>query len=232
MRVGGGGPSRVLDASGNDYHGDAYNGADTVDDATYGMVGNVDGIDDRVDFPSINVTGAITIAGFVRWGVVDSALRAVLAKIDNGDNAKKSFYIGTYWGVIRAALYSSAGENLSKARHSSTAPSVGTRYHVGFTWSGVGNANLDVYLNGALDNGPSYPSTFSASQSTTEPVQFGCRMNGGSPGNFSECQSGDWRIYDAALSASEMLALSNQSGQRTSNLVAHWPMNEAAWIQN
>ena len=118
--------------------------------------------------------------------------------------ALKEYYFQTAGGgALQVSINSSASIYIGRNGQTSISENVWT--HVVCTYDGSGNKNnVNVYLNGILDNGTTISSgTYTAMSNTSQPFEIG-RFNGGgyASGNIDETA-----IFSSELSQSDITAI-------------------------
>jgi len=154
-------------------------------------------------------TGDRTVSCWVRFHSIPSAQKEFLDWV--GNSSVPTIRFNTYDSDdLRIA---SGGERyISNGSHTIE---VGEWYHIAVSISG--STATPYFNNNAL-------STFTSSGSTTDTqnLHLGHNLD---ENRFSACQIDEVRLYDAALSSSEIDALYTNTSPRTSNLIAYYKMN-------
>ena len=154
--------------------------------------------------PNLQMTDALTIAGWVNadsWGSgfdVD-----VIARKGDGNPNNYQLAIDN----SNVTLYLDGSDNSSTLTGDTTL-NTGRWYHVAATWNG---SEVNIYLDGALDHSPAYTRGGTIGIDTRN-LYIGGR---GSNDVFDDTVD-DVRIYNRALSAAEVAALSQGAVQITS----------------
>ncbi|PIT86830.1 MAG: hypothetical protein COU33_00995, partial [Candidatus Magasanikbacteria bacterium CG10_big_fil_rev_8_21_14_0_10_43_6] len=125
---------------------------------------------------------------------------------------------------IRFTIQTSAGT--TGAFLGNTTLSIGTWYHVAGVWDG---SNASIYLNGVSDATPS--SLGGTLGNNSSPLTVGTLRTLTTPTKFMDGKIDEVRVYNRALSASEISALykSGSVSHKVPNnlgLVGYWSMNE------
>jgi hypothetical protein len=187
----------------NQNNGTLINGP-TFDSANGGSI-VFDGSNDYVDYGDNDI--------FTFGNGTNDEPFSISAWIKPVDNAR--FRIAFKWGTTLreyyfqiaggGALQVSINSSLSVyiGRNGQTTISENVWSHVVMTYDGSGNKNnINIYLNGVLDNDSAISSgTYTAMSNTTQPFEIG-RYNGGS---YADGQIANTQIYNRALSTSEVL---------------------------
>ena len=181
------------DSSGNGNTGTLTNGPTWIT-GQIGSALNFDGVNDWVNAgagASLNPSSAITISAWVKTNN-NTAFQKIVSRQTSKyalglDGSSRTFLLQLKTGVTSAIF-------------GSTIPANNTWYHVVGTWDG---ANMNLYVNGVSDATPvAKTGTMAADSAVTE---IGSR--GGGTQHFWNGSIDDLRIYDRALSASEVQSL-------------------------
>jgi hypothetical protein len=177
---------------------------------------------------SLQITGSISLSAWAKSdGIVDD------------DIISKGAFTGGGWSYLLnantdltdrhfACLISS--NSVSAIRYSGIIPDNNTWYHVACVFNAVGQT-LDIYVNGALDNGTLAGTIPNSLRNTTDTAEIGWRL---SDGNMWDGSLDEIRVYNRTLSSGEVKALYKTTGQskssRTSTavksgLVGWWPLD-------
>ena len=197
----------ACDISGYGNNGTLVNGAYVVPDGggelkSASPVLNVDGVDDYVtcgNNSSLNITGPITIAAWVKPGIEPNSNNYIVSKFDYGSNQRSwallRHHIANTWFFV----ISPDGQVVDIDYQHSGAESdsqVVTDQWVHLTAVFDGNLQT-LYVNGVLQS-----KTYNVSgiYNSTAPVTIGTNWNSGSPGsNYFNGKIDDVRIYNCAL---------------------------------
>jgi hypothetical protein len=194
----------ALDSSGAGNHGTLLNGA-IFAPGKNGNAVTLDGVNDYVNLGnpvSLQITGSLTISGWVNASAFPADDAAILSKRGNtvaGYQLDTTIDRGPR--TIGFKLTASTGGDM--ARYGSTGLGLSQWYHV----AGVYNAaaqTLNVYLNGQLDNGVLVGVITGSQQNSALGVAIGRK-----PGNTGFEFAGkidDVRIYGRALTQAEIQA--------------------------
>ncbi|HJY81928.1 MAG TPA: LamG-like jellyroll fold domain-containing protein, partial [Candidatus Binatia bacterium] len=204
-----GGGTTASDASGNGHTGTVVNSPTW----TTGKVGSallLNGTNQYVDVPSnsaFNLTGDLTVAAWVK----DAAHGSLLAKHNGSTSGDYAVYIHG------SGIFDLYGDGLTPAAVSSTRaiPADHAWHHVAVTRQG---STVTFYLDGSAAGTASMAGAFHTNSS---PVDIGCDetgcndLNGLLTGSVDEV-----RLYNRALSASEIQTVMNTAGGNTSSTTA------------
>jgi hypothetical protein len=168
-----------------------------------------DGIDDYFIVPD---TSGLSFGN----GTTDSpfSISAWIKPLDNvrfriafkfGTSLREYYFQTTGSGALQVQLNSS--QFVYIGRNGQTTISENVWSHVLFTYDGSGNKNnINIYLNGVLDNGSAISSgTYTAMSNTTQPLEIG-RYNGG---GYANGLIDETAIFTTELSQSDISAIYN-----------------------
>jgi len=204
-----GGDNNALDSAGN-------NDGTLVNNITYapGMVGrafSLDGNGDYVsvpDSPSLDITSQVTLDA---WIYPTALGGRIVNKITAGGG--DGYLLDTYGGVARFIV---GNQGLNGA----TALPLNTWTHVAGTYNGT---TMTVYVNGAFDSSRAVSISIPANNL---PLRIGADSNGASPfsGLIDEVE-----VFNRALSASEIAAISNAGSAGKCRSCLTPPSNMVSW---
>ncbi len=189
------------DSSGNGLHGILESTATIILDDEKGMVLSLDGVGDYVgcgNDPRFNITGSITVASWIKVDVFDKEWQAVVTKGD------KAWRLHRYSTTRKMAFFCTApgGGNFR---------AIGTVNVDDDKWhhvAGVSDGNkIKLYVDGAMDSSDDAVETI---KTNSYPVLIG--ENAERANRFWSGMIDDVRIYDNALSASEIAELAGTAG--------------------
>jgi len=192
----------------------------------FGKALNFDGSDDYVtmgDKDSFNPSSAITIAGWVNIDITTGD-KTIIGKTEALAGVSGEYFLRVDGQKIRFTIQTSAGT--TGAFLGNTTLSIGTWYHVAGVWDG---SNASIYLNGVSDATPS--SLGGTLGNNSSPLTVGTLRTLTTPTKFMDGKIDEVRVYNRALSASEISALykSGSVSHKVPNnlgLVGYWSMNE------
>ena len=145
----------------------------------------------------------------VRHEKIDSTQYYVARAGDSGNKDYASFRLNGSDNKFRGyILDDDVSSNYRANVFSNTSVSVNTWYHVVFTkdWDGNGS-KLRMYVNGELENTTEDPNNLNAQPDSTSELRIGTNGYESAP---IEGAMSDVRIYDRAISDSEVLDLYKQ----------------------
>ena len=233
---------KVYDKSGQGNHGYFIGGATTTAKVK-GKIGqalNFDGVDDYVDMGNTNslrITGTtISVSAWVR-PTTSSVYKGVVAKYGSvGQRSYLLYLTNTYKPSFLIVSGGSVYHN-DGAGNTDTVPKNEWSFLTG-TFDG---RYVRIYRNGVLKHTTDIGTSGNAiDDSTTQPAEMGRYDDSG---NYYNNSIDEVRIYNRALSASEVKALYNQSASKfnktptntlTQGLVGHWTFDGAdtKWTTN
>jgi glucose/arabinose dehydrogenase len=191
----------TADASGHSLTGTLANGPTWVAGKHASAIG-FDGADDRVDIgnaPSLQITGSMTVSAWVNEATFPADDAAIVSK-RTSTGFQLDTTVDTGPRTIGFKLTNASGTDM--IRYGATAMQSGTWYHVTGVYDAA-SQTMNVYLNGALDNGSTAGTITSTQLGSTANVMIGLRPDGGFGFNGAV---DDVRIYNRALSATEVAA--------------------------
>jgi len=179
-----------------------------------------DGSDDFITCgtdSSLDITSAITCSAWVK--VEDGNADTMFIICKNDDGSDKAYNLVTTETQVQFSIYDGGVE---KRAISTTAVNDGKWHHITGTYDG---STVKVYVD-AVVGGTTISHSGDIDSKASEPVFLGQRGNGN---RRLKGDLADVRIYNAALSATEVATLASQiipNDARTDNLVSHWKLNE------
>ncbi len=189
-----------------EFTGTVANGAAWVA-GRYGQALALDGVDDHVSLPSLDVTGsALTIAGWVRSSSFPATVhqRFVSKATDAAEQSHYWMVSQTNNGQDRLRFRLKAGGTTTTLIASSGTLPLNSWYHFAATYDG---AMMRLYLNG-VEVG-AVAKTGALATSAAVGVNIGRNPDGSNPMHGA---IDDVRIYSRALSAAEVDAVSREPG--------------------
>ncbi|HTI34124.1 MAG TPA: LamG-like jellyroll fold domain-containing protein, partial [Miltoncostaea sp.] len=190
----------TADVSGHGITGTLTNGPGWVA-GRYGRAVQLDGADDFVDLgnpTALQMTGSMTVSAWVRSTAFPSDDAAIVSK-----RATQGWQLDITPDrgprTIGFKLSASGGDMF---RYGQTTLQTGTWYHVAGVYDATART-MHVYLNGQLDDGTLAGTVAAAQVNSSANVDIGRRPSGGF---LTTGVIDDVRIYNRALSASEVLA--------------------------
>jgi len=180
---------------------------------------NLDGTDDhmRVDTTAgLNLSSSMTIAGWLRPDVLGTGYRTVVFK---GAAGARGYGLNVYNGAVNFVKLGPADVNV----RSTVSLTVGSWQHVAVTWSAATD-EVKFYRDGTLVQ------TVTSAADVIAPVDSDDLVVGSwfTGGSYFDGLMDDLRIYDRALTASEVGALSSMApAAPAAGPVGHWKFDEA-----
>jgi hypothetical protein len=147
------------------------------------------------------ITGGDWVNSVSVWFKVDEAHTNLNDIFTIGPTTATTFSSSAFVGVLHSnRLYIVKGGN---DQYINFIPVINTWYHFVYTYSGGGNVNLKMYLNG-VSQGTTSSTTVNVTLPTSVRVMLGSYMGGhtGINGNIS-----NFKLYDTALTAEEVKTL-------------------------
>jgi len=187
----------AADCSGNGHNGTLLNGP-TWTTGTVGGALRFDGTNDSVSVPDAADLRLGTTMTIAFWVQKDANPTNYTRLIGKGSSSLRNYMVWSYsTGTLLFQFQRTDGAYLNL--FSTTALQVGSWYHVACTYNG---SNAAIYINGVLDASLAFSGT---PVTSTDPLTFAY-------GGWNEYHKGlldDVRIYNRALSASEIASLVN-----------------------
>ncbi|MEM2987857.1 MAG: LamG domain-containing protein, partial [Candidatus Bathyarchaeia archaeon] len=216
----------ATDFSGNGNKGSLVNGPTWVK-GRYGKALKFDGVDDYVQVPdsaSLSPTSALSVFAWVKPEAVNDYKAIVAKRLSAANDWSYGMRItNTGNGEVEARIHD--GTTATSVISSSTL-STGVWYHIGLVYNG---STLKVYIN-AIERGSGVATV--SIQDSDQPLRIG-NWTTLTPQDIQHFQGliDDVRIYNRALSASEIQALYKAGAVKHNNpsntgLVGYWSFNE------
>jgi hypothetical protein len=221
----------VLDSSGNSFNGTSSGGATTVSGGLYSRAGTFDGVDDKVviaDNATLRVN-TFTLSAWIKPTSLPAASQAeIISKRSFCAVTENDFPYALSIGSSGAVILSrSAGNDFTTDGVSSDNGwiAAGNWYHILATFDGTENR---IYINGGLA-AMSFNSL--ATATNTQPVTIGQVSQDYLCGSAFPYNGliDDVRIYNRALTNSDVRQLYGTTVPNPAQLVGHWTMDQASW---
>lgn len=197
--------NEVIDGSGNNNHGTASGGVTTIDKGIFSRAGDFDGTDDEVDFgnnASLKITGNLTIEAWIKRGDALTTFQSLVTKWQT--SSTKAYAMHLYNNQLYGYI-SKDGMATNRAYRVSSSSLTSTTdwYHVAMVYTTA--PSLDIYVNGALDNGTlTTAGSWDSIYDSIDSVQIG---NGGDNNNsYFKGMIDNVSIYSRAKSPTEIKA--------------------------
>ena len=199
-----------FNSNANDESGHGLNGTISGATLTEDRMGvpnrafSFDGVNGFIEVPdddALDITSAITISAWINPAQVEFTNSYVVAKRDDGATGGGNVYsLDCFPGTVRSVFkYPWPGGGYSTIPTSGTTPIVPNEWqHIVVTWDGAG---IIVYRNGSPDGTEAFANQIKISDS---PLLIG-HYSG--TANYFNGKIDEVRIYDRALSPSEVMAL-------------------------
>jgi hypothetical protein len=191
--------SSVYDLSGNDLTG-------TLSNVTYTSPAfNFNGTSSTITVPDSPLlepgSGDWSIEVWVNHSVISGSSRAIMTKTNGGDSADWGYGIRTSQA---GSTYMEIGNGTTTITSPTTTLSTNTWYQIVGVWTNVASNSIALYRDGALVGSSSH--SFSSIKNTTGVLSLGSFNNNvGGFGQWLDGELGIVRIYNKALSGSEVL---------------------------
>ena len=190
--------STVVDSSGNNNNGTLYGGSTFVA-GKFGNAISFNGINGYISMPSVITSSGWTINAWIKLNSTSDMARVYRFGVQSGCNPSTVWFI-----VSQQNMNLGVGCADSIALHPATNIQLGTWYMATAVWDTNNLANL--YLNGQLIAGPSNITGGQSISYSGGNQEVGAEWSGGTH-SFSSSQIDELRVYNRALSASEISTL-------------------------
>ena len=145
-------------------------------------------------------TGDFTLEAWVYYSAITGSSRVIMGKTDGGNAAD--------WGYgLRTGANGSTFLEVGNGTTSITSPAytvtTGQWYHIVGVWTNVASNSMTLYVNGVSQGSNSH--SFASIKNTTRPLFFGSFDGGATFGQWFNGRMGATRMYNSALTASEVL---------------------------
>jgi hypothetical protein len=144
-------------------------------------------------------SGDWTIEFWVSHSVITGSSRILIAKTNGGNSADWGYGLRT---VSNGNTYLEVGNGTTSITSPSYAVSTNTWYQVVGVWTNVVSNSIELYINGVSQGSNSH--SFTSIKNTTSPLYVGS-FNGGQFSQWLNGKAGIVRIYNKALTGSEVL---------------------------
>lgn len=190
---------------------------------------------DNYDFGDGTTDSAFSISGWIYLDTLPAANKShvVLSKTSESSSTTSvsSYLLGVNSsGELGFRLYDESGGNQIRALSAASSFSTGQWYHLAGTYTGSGSpTGLQVYINGVnAVNSQSVAGTYVAMHNSTETAKIGCTfLNNATYEDFNDGYISNVRIYNRALSATEVATLYHRPWEGT-NYGDLWPYSPPA----
>ena len=144
--------------------------------------------------------GDFTLEAWVYYSAITGSSRVIMGKTDGGNAAD--------WGYgLRTGSTGSTFFEVGNGTTSTTSPAftvtTGQWYHIVGVWTNVASNSMTLYVNGVSQGSNSH--SFASVKNTTRPLFFGSFDGGATFGQWFNGRMGATRMYNSALTASEVL---------------------------
>jgi hypothetical protein len=140
-----------------------------------------------------------TMEFWVNHSVILGASRILIGKTDGGLSADWGYGLRT---ASNGNTFAEVGNGSLSIQSTSTGLTIDTWYQVVGVWTNVANNLIELYINGSLIGSTSH--VYNSIKNTTSPLYLGS-FNGGQFSQWLNGKMGVVRLYNKALSSSEVL---------------------------
>jgi len=151
-------------------------------------------------------TGDWSVEIWINHSVITGGSRCVMSKTDGGNAADWGYGIRT---SSTGATYMEVGNGTTSITSPTFTLSTNTWYQVVGVWTNVASNSIALYVNGSSKGSNSH--SFSSVKNTTRPISLGSFDGGATFGQWVNAKYGIVRIYNKALTSSEVLNNYNSS---------------------
>jgi hypothetical protein len=145
-------------------------------------------------------SGDWTIEFWVNHSVIAGSSRVLIAKTDGGNSADWGYGLRT---VSNGNTYMEIGNGSTSITSPTTGLTINTWYQVVGVWTNVATNAFALYINGSLIGSTSH--SFTSIKNTTRPLFLGSFDGGVTFNQWLNGRMGVVRMYNSALTASEIL---------------------------
>lgn len=145
--------------------------------------------------------GDFTVEAWVYYSVLAGSTRTFVSKVDNGGLASNWSY-GLRTNGTTGATYFEVGNGTTSITSPTFTVTTGQWYQIVGVWTNVASNSIALYVNGASQGSNSH--AFTSVKNSTNPLYLGS-YNGGEYSQWFNGRMGVVRMYNAALSSSEVL---------------------------
>src|SRR6266536_5127219 len=207
--------TNALDSSGLGNHGTLLNGPTWVSGILGGAL-SFDGSNDYVEVPysaSLNITSAVTLSAWISQDALVAGNKEIIFKGADALNTSSRVNYGlraTASGKI-AFVYRDAADTIFPVYQTATAViAAATTYHVAVVHTFGNGGATKIYLNGVSQSASWTQGTGNETPMTaSKPLWLGSIQSSGVPVNYWNGDLDDVRVYNRALSATEIASLAN-----------------------
>lgn len=186
----------------NDLSGNGLTG--TLSNVTYTSPAfNFNGTSSTISVPD-NVllepgSGDWTMEAWVNHTVIASSSRVILGKTDGGTSALWGYGLRT---IANGNTYGEVGNGTTSITTNSSTLNINTWYQVVAVWTNVATNNFELFINGVSQGSQSH--SFTSIRNTTRPLYIGSFDGGAVFGQWLNGKVGIVRLYNAALTPSQV----------------------------
>jgi hypothetical protein len=145
-------------------------------------------------------SGDWTVEAWVYYSVITGSSRVILGKTDGGNAADWSYGLRTQ---SSGATFFEVGNGTTTITTPTYTVSTGQWYQIVGVWTNVAANTIALYVNGVSQGSNSH--SFASVKNSTRPLYFGSFDGGATFGQWFNGRMGVARIYNTALTASQVL---------------------------
>lgn len=146
-------------------------------------------------------TGDFTVEVWVYYSVLAGSTRTFVSKTDNGGLASAWSY-GLRTNGTSGGTYFEVGNGTTSITSPSFTVTTGQWYQIVGVWTNIASNSIALYVNGSSQGSNSH--AFTSVKNSTNPLYLG-NYNGGEYSQWFNGRMGVVRMYNTALSSSEVL---------------------------
>ena len=136
---------------------------------------------------------------FLNHTVIAGSSRVILAKTDGGNSNQWGYGLRT---IANGNTYGEVGNGTTSITTNSSTLNINTWYQVVAVWTNVATNNFELFINGVSQGSQSH--SFTSIKNTTRPLYIGSFDGGSVFGQWLNGRVGIVRIYNSALTSSQI----------------------------
>jgi hypothetical protein len=140
------------------------------------------------------------VEAWVYYSAFAGSSRVILAKTDGGNSADWGYGLRTQ---SSGATYIEIGNGTNTVTSPTFTVTTGQWYQIVGVWTNVASNSIALYVNGVSQGSNSH--SFASIKNTTRPLYFGSFDGGATFGQWMNGRIGVARLYNAALTAGQVL---------------------------
>jgi hypothetical protein len=145
-------------------------------------------------------SGDFTLEAWVYYSAIAGSSRVIVAKTDGGNSADWGYGIRT---ISNGSTYLEVGNGSTTVTSPTYTVTTGQWYHIVGVYTNVASNSIELYVNGVSQGSNSH--SFASIKNTTRPLFFGSFDGGATFGQWFNGRMGATRMYNAALTAGQVL---------------------------